>query len=33
MAEYDPQIDNFVTESFDRADKEMYENKQDLKRD
>ncbi len=33
MAEYDPQIDNFVTEIFDRADKEMYENKQDLKRD
>ena len=33
MAEYAPQIDNFVTEIFERADKEMYENKQDLKSD
>jgi diguanylate cyclase (GGDEF)-like protein len=33
MAEYEPKNDNFVAEVFERADKEMYENKQDLKRD
>ncbi len=32
MAEYDPEEDSFVSEVFDRADKEMYEDKQDLKK-
>ncbi len=31
MAEYDPQNDSLVSEVFDRADREMYENKQKLK--
>ncbi len=31
MAEYDPSSDSFVTDIFDRADKEMYEDKQRLK--
>ncbi|MCR4787549.1 MAG: GGDEF domain-containing protein [Lachnospiraceae bacterium] len=31
MAEYDPDNDSNVSEVFDRADREMYENKQDLK--
>ncbi|MCR5388671.1 MAG: GGDEF domain-containing protein [Lachnospiraceae bacterium] len=31
MAEFIPGVDSFVTEIFDRADKEMYENKQSLK--
>ncbi|MCR5688048.1 MAG: diguanylate cyclase [Lachnospiraceae bacterium] len=31
MAEYDPETDNLVSEIFDRADKAMYEDKQDLK--
>ncbi len=32
MAEYIPETDSFVSDIFDRADKEMYENKQMLKR-
>ena len=31
IAEYDMKNDNFVSDVFDRADKEMYENKQKLK--
>ena len=31
MADYDPNIDSLVSDIFDRADKEMYENKQKLK--
>ena len=31
MAEYDPDKDNLVSDVFERADKEMYENKQKLK--
>lgn len=31
MSEYDPQNDSLVSEIFDRADKAMYENKQQLK--
>ncbi len=31
MAEYDPETDSLISEIFDRADKEMYENKQMLK--
>ncbi|MCR4657705.1 MAG: diguanylate cyclase [Lachnospiraceae bacterium] len=31
MAEYIPETDNLVSEIFDRADKEMYKDKQDLK--
>lgn len=31
IAEYNPNNDNYVSEIFDRADKEMYENKQKLK--
>jgi GGDEF domain-containing protein len=31
MAEYDPDKDNLVSEVFERADKQMYENKQKLK--
>ena len=31
MAEYEPNIDSLVSDIFDRADKEMYENKQKLK--
>ena len=31
MSEYDPESDSFVTEIFERADKEMYEDKQKLK--
>ena len=30
MADYDPNIDSLVSDIFDRADKEMYENKQKL---
>ncbi len=33
MTEYNPERDSFVAEIFDRADKEMYENKQQLKKD
>lgn len=32
MAEYTPETDGFVSEVFDRADKEMYEDKQNLKK-
>ncbi len=32
MAEYAPDTDGFVSEVFDRADKEMYEDKQNLKK-
>ncbi len=32
MAEYDPDNDSNVSEVFDRADKEMYENKQGIKK-
>ena len=31
LAEYEPETDNLVSEIFDRADKEMYKNKQELK--
>lgn len=31
MSEYDPKIDRSVSDVFERADKEMYENKQKLK--
>jgi diguanylate cyclase (GGDEF)-like protein len=31
MAEYEPETDSLVSEIFDRADKEMYKNKQELK--
>ena len=31
MSEYRPETDSFVSEVFERADKEMYENKQSLK--
>ena len=31
MSEYRPEIDSFVSDIFDRADKEMYEDKQRLK--
>ncbi|MCR5508757.1 MAG: diguanylate cyclase, partial [Lachnospiraceae bacterium] len=31
IAEYDPETDNFVSETFDRADRNMYEDKQKLK--
>ncbi len=31
MSEYNPQSDNFVSDIFERADKEMYEDKQRLK--
>ena len=31
MSEYKPESDSFVSEIFERADKEMYENKQSLK--
>ena len=31
MAEYEPEMDSLVSEIFDRADKEMYKNKQELK--
>lgn len=31
MAEYDPDKDSLVSEVFERADKQMYENKQKLK--
>ncbi len=33
MAAYNPESDSLVSEIFERADKEMYENKQSLKRD
>ena len=33
MAEYDPDEDSLVSEIFDRADKEMYDNKQSLKQE
>lgn len=32
MAEYDPETDRTVSEIFDRADRQMYEDKQDLKK-
>ena len=32
MAEYDPDKDKLVSDVFERADKEMYENKQKLKK-
>lgn len=32
MAEYVPETDGFVSDVFDRADREMYEDKQDLKK-
>ena len=31
MSEYNPENDSFVTDIFERADKEMYEDKQRLK--
>jgi hypothetical protein len=31
MAEYEPETDNLVSDVFDRADREMYEDKQRLK--
>lgn len=31
MSEYKPETDNFVSDIFERADKEMYENKKNLK--
>ncbi len=31
MSEYNPESDSFVTDIFERADKEMYEDKQRLK--
>ena len=31
MAEYQPDTDSFVSDIFERADKEMYEDKQRLK--
>ena len=31
MSEYKPDTDNFVSDIFERADKEMYEDKQRLK--
>ena len=31
MSEYNPESDNFVSDIFERADKEMYENKRMLK--
>jgi hypothetical protein len=31
MAEYDSENDSFVSEVFERADKEMYEDKKKLK--
>jgi GGDEF domain-containing protein len=31
MSEFDPESDRSVSEVFDRADKMMYENKQELK--
>ena len=31
MSEYMPESDNFVSDIFERADKEMYENKKNLK--
>lgn len=31
MSEYKPESDNFVSDIFERADKEMYEEKQRLK--
>ena len=31
MSEYNPESDRFVSDIFERADKEMYENKQKLK--
>ena len=31
MKEYNPESDNLISEIFDRADKEMYKNKQSLK--
>ena len=31
MAEYNPENDNFVSDIFERADKEMYEDKKKLK--
>ena len=31
IADYEPQTDSFVSEVFDRADKDMYEEKQRLK--
>lgn len=33
MAEYSPEKDTFVSEIFDRADKEMYKNKRNLKKE
>jgi diguanylate cyclase (GGDEF)-like protein len=33
IAEYSPETDRRVTEIFDRADREMYENKQSIKRE
>ena len=32
MAEFEPETDSLVTDIFDRADKEMYENKEEIKR-
>ncbi|MBO4900724.1 MAG: hypothetical protein J5509_10600 [Lachnospiraceae bacterium] len=32
ISEYDPESDTLVSEFFDRADKEMYEDKQELKK-
>ena len=32
MSEYDPEGDSYVSEVFDRADREMYEDKRDLKK-
>ena len=31
MAEYQPEIDSFVSDIFERADKDMYANKESLK--
>ena len=33
MAEYEPEKDNFVSEIFDRADKDIYKNKRNLKKE
>ncbi|MCR5010871.1 MAG: diguanylate cyclase [Lachnospiraceae bacterium] len=33
MSEYNPETDNLVSEIFDRADREMYEDKQSLKKE
>ena len=33
MAEYTPETDSLISEIFDRADKEMYKNKRNIKKE